>query len=235
MKKETETQFLMIFASLRIEWVKASEVLKKAKKEGFSEPTVFRCLRTLTEKGLLEKNGKSYKESRYRLNPKNMPKALWEETILKLETSQVINDKVREFAKSHNHTEVFKELAQWLGALTLYSIFVAAEKGRESLLEIPAHYVTEGGADGFIRRPIAYSMVSENDSLEEYIKTLQYYQHPLTPLAEKKEIQPALIETKKALEQAFGKEKIQQLEETFNKVLKEGKSDFKLSGESADV
>jgi hypothetical protein len=158
-----------------------------------------------------------------------MPKKLWEETILKLETSQFIDEKVREYAKSHDdQTEIFKEFTQWLGALTLYSILVAAEKGRESLLEIPAHYITEGGADGFVRRPIAYSRVSKNDSVDEYIKTLQYYQNPHLALGEKKEIQPALIETKKALEQAFGKEKIQQIEETFNKVLKEGKSSFKL-------
>jgi Fe2+ or Zn2+ uptake regulation protein len=232
LKKEKELKLLEIIASFRKEWVQAKDIVKKAKKNGYSEPTVFRYLEKLTKSAILENKHDEYKESLYRVNPKKMPKELWEKTILKLEASQLINEKVREFAKSHNRTEVFKDLAQWLGALTLYSILVAAEKGRESLLEIPAYYIAEGGADGFIRRPIAYSMVSENDSVEEYIKKLQYYQQPSTQLAERKEIQPALTETREALELAFGKEKIQQLQEAFDKVLKEGKSNYQLSGEN---
>ena len=232
-KKENE-QFIEIFASQQ--WITASDVLKKTEQQGIPPSTVFRWLKKLVQEGVLEKCRKSAKDSKYRLNPKQMPKALWEETTLKFETLSLIDGKVREFGNEHTHEEVFKELAQWVGALTLYSAFKAAEKGRDSLMELPAYYIIEG-AQWFVRRPIAYKVLAEMAkkgvvSADKYFTTMMEYQNPAKPIGEEKIAQPALAEIKKALEQAFGTEKMQQLESIFDKVLKEGKSNFEINGES---
>lgn len=197
----------------------------------------------MTKDGILETDRKAYKDSRYRLNPKNMPKEMWEETILKLELLNLINENLTKFGSERPKEELFKELSLWLGALSLYSAFIAAKDGHNALMEIPAFYVTQqGGAQAFVRRPIAHSIISEMTktrtlSDDEYFKVLFEYQNPSKSLAKDKTAEPALTDMKKSLEKAFGKDKIQQLENVFNKVLKEGKSNFQLltKEESEDV
>lgn len=235
MIKDAESKLLEIFVAQKMDWIKASVILKEAIERGISEPTVFRWLKKLTKDGLLENKRGAYKDSQYRINPKKIPKSLWEETVLKFEMLSLLNGQIREFQKTHSQEDTFKELAQWLGALTLFTTFVAVQKGRESLLQIPAYYISEG-AEGFIRRPIAYRVLAEiaktgTISDDKYLQTLMFYQHPSLPLEEKEIVKPALNEIRKTLEQSFGEEKIQQLQNTFDKVLREGKSPFQLSSE----
>lgn len=231
----TDKKLFRIFASQQ--WLHASKVLEKAREQDIASSTVFRWLKKMTDEGFLEKDRKAYKDSQYRINPKKMPKELWEETVLKLEILNFIDENVRKEGVNRPASEILKNLAQWLGVLTLYSAFVAAKEGRESLMEIPAFYVTElGGAQAFVRRPLAHRVILElmkNGNLtdDEYFKILQKYQNPLLALGKEKDAQLALAVEKEELEKAFGKEKIEAIESIFKKVLEEGKSDFRLERE----
>jgi len=235
-KKEIEKRVIEIFSSQG--WIRVSEAQRKAEKQGIFQSTFYRWLRRLVKEGILEKDRKVYKDSKYRLNPSKMPKGLWEQTILKQEGLSLINRKMERFGLKRPEDEVFKELSQWLGALSLYSAYEAMKKGQLSLIDVPAYYVTYiGGVYSYMSRPIADRVILEKMKTkrltgEEYTQLLIEYQNPFRALEKEEIAQPALKEMQKSLESAFGKEKIKEFERLFETVLEKGQSPSEISFKS---
>lgn len=235
-KKEIEKRVIEIFSSQG--WIRVSEAQRKAEKHGIFQSTFYRWLRRLVKEGILEKDRKAYKDSKYRLNPSKMPKSLWEQTILKREALSLINRKMGKFGLNRPEDEIFKELAQWVGALSLYSAYEAMRKGNLSLMDVPAYYVTYiSGVYSYMSRPIVDRVILEKMKTkmltgEEHIELEKEYENSFRALEKENIAQPAMREIEKLLETAFGREKVMELQELFHTVLEKGQNPSEPSEET---
>lgn len=152
--EERENVILQIFFAEKARQLASSKIYNEGRKRGVSSTTLYRWLDQLTQKEILRKEQISRKNILYYLNIDALPKGM--AIIFKLQNLalQEINAKMSVIRQAKNFDEVsyFKQLIDWIGALTLYSAYEAVLNGRLEYMEIPAYYIIYiAGAFSYVR------------------------------------------------------------------------------------
>jgi Fe2+ or Zn2+ uptake regulation protein len=136
-----ENEILRIFFAKDAMQLPSSELYKEASERGISSTTFYRWLDQLIQKGILRKERITRKNILYHLNVDALPRDMAIIFELQNKVLEEINAKMRSLMEKFDEVECFKQLAYWIGALTLYTAYEANLDGRLEYMEIPAYYI----------------------------------------------------------------------------------------------
>lgn len=196
----SEKKIYGIFFESENEWLRCKDVIEEAKKDGISTTTVYRNLRKMVEKGILEKDRAEWKKSRYRLNPQAMPKDLLKIFQLKLQALSLINSKIGEVERQDGR--LIETLFKWVGILSVFNALQQIKTG-QPYDQITKYYISHiSGLQIPLRRRILAPLFT---SLED-LSTITKLTKPTEALGEIPECKPIIENLEKALRQAHPKE-----------------------------
>jgi Fe2+ or Zn2+ uptake regulation protein len=137
--------------------VKCLDIEREAIKRGISKPTFYRRLMELAKEGILEKGKVSHRDIRYRVNFQRMPEEQAKVVLFKRYVLNKLDLILQQIAQKNDEQELIKELAKWIGALSLFSLMKQIQTGLP-YTDAVTYYITEPkGAPRFIRGKIVYS------------------------------------------------------------------------------
>ena len=137
--------------------VKCLDIEREAIRRGISKPTFYRRLMELAKEGILEKDKVSHRDIRYRVNFQRMPEEQARVVLFKRYVLSKLDLILQQIAQKNDEQELIKELAKWIGALSLFSLMKQIQTGLP-YTDAVTYYITEPkGAPRFIRGKIVYS------------------------------------------------------------------------------
>lgn len=182
-------------------WLRCKDVIEEAKKDDISTTTVYRTLRKMVAKGILEKDRTEWKKSRYRLNPQAMPKDLLRILELKTQALELINSHIREVERQ-GYVQFIEALFKWVGILSVFNALQQIKTGKP-YDQITKHYLSYiGGLQAPLRRRILAPLFT---SLED-LGTIGRLSNPTEALGEIPQCKPIMESLENALKTAHPKE-----------------------------